>query len=107
MKKRTATVHRKTRETDIGIRLCLDGSGKSKIKTGIGFLDHMLELVAKHGKFDLEIKAKGDLNVDKHHTNEDVGISLGKAFTIALGKKEKIRRYGFFYVPMGEALARA
>lgn len=106
MKKRNAFYKRKTRETDIKIRLSLDGSGTARNHTGIGFLDHMLDLLAKHAKFDLEVKASGDLKVDKHHTNEDVGLSLGRALSAALGSKTKIRRYGFFYVPMGEALAR-
>lgn len=104
MKKRTATRKRKTKETDISIKLNIDGSGKYKIDTGIGFLDHMLELFSKHGLFDLEIKAKGDLKVDIHHTNEDVGICLGEVFKKALGDKKGIKRYGRERVPMDEAL---
>jgi imidazoleglycerol-phosphate dehydratase len=102
--KRIATIKRTTKETEITIKLNIDGSGKYKISTGIGFLDHMLELFAKHGLFDLEIKAKGDLKVDIHHTNEDVGISLGEAFKKALGDKKGIKRYGRERVPMDEAL---
>lgn len=104
--KRIAAVQRKTRETNIQVELNIDGSGRSRVKTGIGFLDHMLTLFAKHGMFDLEVKAKGDLEVDRHHTNEDVAITLGKAFAQALGDKAGISRYGFFYVPMGETLVR-
>jgi imidazoleglycerol-phosphate dehydratase len=103
---RKAQIKRKTKETDINVKLNIDGKGKAKIKTGIGFLDHMLELFAKHGLFDLEIKAKGDLKVDIHHTNEDIGISLGEAFKEALGNKEQIRRFGFASVPMDEALVK-
>lgn len=105
-KARRAKVKRKTKETDIQVSLNIDGQGKSKIDTGIGFLDHMLELFAKHGLFDLEIKAKGDLKVDIHHTNEDVGRLLGEAFNKALGKKVGIRRFGEKTVPMDEALVR-
>lgn len=105
-KERFAKFERKTRETDIAVKVRIDGSGESKISTGIGFLDHMLELFAKHGLFDIEIRAKGDLAVDSHHTNEDIAICLGQAFSKALGDKKGIRRFGFFYVPMGEALAR-
>lgn len=101
---RKAKVKRRTRETDILVALNVDGQGKSKIATGIGFLDHMLELFAKHGLFDLEIKARGDLEVDLHHTNEDIAICLGQAFNQALGKKEGIRRFGDKTVPMDEAL---
>ena len=101
---RKAKVKRRTKETDILIALNIDGQGKSKISTGIGFLDHMLELFAKHGLFDLEIRAKGDLQVDLHHTNEDIAICLGQAFNQALGKKEGIRRFGDKTVPMDEAL---
>ena len=104
MKKRVAEVRRKTVETDILIRLNVDGTGKRKIKTGMGFFDHMLDLFAKHGLFDLELKAKGDLHIDYHHTVEDVGISLGEAFKKALGDKAGIRRYGHFFVPMDETL---
>ncbi|UCB57677.1 MAG: imidazoleglycerol-phosphate dehydratase HisB [Candidatus Omnitrophota bacterium] len=103
-KARIAKVKRKTSETDIQITLNIDGVGKSKIDTGINFLNHMLELFAKHGLFDLEIKAKGDLEVDIHHTNEDIGICLGQAFNKALGKRMSIRRFGEKSVPMDEAL---
>lgn len=102
--KRVAIVKRKTKETDITVKLNIDGSGKYKVDTGIGFLDHMLELFAKHGLFDLEVKAKGDLKVDIHHTNEDVGIALGEAFKKALGDKKGIKRYGQAAVPMDESL---
>ncbi len=104
--KRIATLERKTKETQIMVSFNIDGSGEAKVKTGIGFLDHMLTLLAKHGMFDIAVRAKGDLHVDRHHTNEDVAICLGQAFAQALGNKEGIRRYGFFYLPMGEALAR-
>jgi len=105
MKKRTAIIKRKTRETDITVKLNVDGSGKSKINTGIGFLDHMLELFAFWGFFDLEIRAKGDLKVDIHHTNEDVGLVLGQAFKKALGDKKGIKRIGFASAPMEETVA--
>ena len=101
---RTAEIIRKTGETDIELRLDLDGTGKSEIKTGVGFLDHMLTLFAKHGRFDLEIKASGDTWVDGHHTTEDVGIALGEAFAKALGEKKGIVRYGSMILPMDEAL---
>jgi len=104
-KKRTGIIKRKTRETDITVKLNIDGSGKTKIDTGLGLLDHMLELFAFHGLFDLDIKAKGDLKVDIHHTNEDVGIVLGEAFKKALGKKEGIKRFGSSSVPMEEVVA--
>jgi len=103
---RVATVTRKTAETDIQLTLGLDGRGVGKIDTGIPFFDHMLTLFAKHGLFDLEVKAKGDVAVDYHHTVEDIGLVLGEAFKQALGAKTGIRRYGFFYLPMDEALAR-
>lgn len=106
MKKRKAKIVRKTKETDILMDLTVDGKGKSDVKTGIPFLDHMLTLFAKHGLFDLKIKAKGDIEVDIHHTNEDIGICLGQAFEKALGKKEGIRRFGEKTVPMDEALVR-
>lgn len=102
---RQATIERKTNETDVIVRLEIDGTGESKIDTGVGFFDHMLTLFAKHGLFDLEVTAKGDLEVDGHHTVEDVGICLGQAFSQALGNKESITRYGFFILPMDEALA--
>ncbi len=101
---RTSEITRKTKETDITLKLCLDG-GEVKIDTGIGFFDHMLNSFATHGGFGLEISAKGDLEVDGHHTVEDVGIVLGKAFDEALGDKGSIERFGSFYVPMDEALA--
>jgi len=106
MKKRTAVETRKTKETDITVKLNIDGAGKTKIDTGIGFLDHMLELFAFHGFFDLEIKAKGDFKVDIHHTNEDVGIVLGKAFKKALGEMKGIRRFGFAGVPMEQTVGK-
>jgi len=102
---RTATIERTTSETDITVRLNVDGTGESNIETGVGFFDHMLTLFAKHGLFDLDVSAKGDLQVDGHHTVEDVGICLGQAFKEALGTKEGIARYGFFILPMDEALA--
>jgi imidazoleglycerol-phosphate dehydratase len=103
---RTATVDRKTGETDISLTLSLDGSGVPDIRTGIPFFDHMLTLFARHGLFDLTVLAKGDIEVDYHHTVEDVGITLGQALAKALGDKAGIRRYGSAYVPMDEALAR-
>ncbi|MBN1493601.1 MAG: imidazoleglycerol-phosphate dehydratase HisB [Candidatus Omnitrophica bacterium] len=105
--KRKAVIKRKTRETDVMLKLTIDGVGKSKVATGVGFLDHMLTLFAKHGFFDLELKAKGDLAVDIHHTNEDIAISLGEVFQKALGTKKGIRRYGAAYIPMDDALVRA
>ena len=104
---RTATIHRVTKETDIRLRLALDGRGKSTISTGIRFFDHMLDLVARHGAFDLAIAAKGDLDVDQHHTVEDVGITLGEAVQRALGSKRGILRAGYFLMPMDETLAAA
>ena len=101
---RTATVCRKTAETDITLTLNLDGTGKGEIATGCGFLDHMLTLLARHGRFDLEITCKGDTWVDDHHTVEDVGIALGQAFAQALGNKKGINRYGDRILPMDEAL---
>jgi len=105
MKTRQAQIKRKTRETDINIQLNLDGKGSSRIHSGIGFFDHMLELFARHGLFDLTLSAKGDLEVDCHHTVEDIGICLGQAFAKALGGKRGIRRYGAATIPMDEALA--
>src|SRR5260370_10450308 len=102
---RTATVHRKTNETDIHLQLNLDGRGKARIATGIRFFDHMRELVARHGAFDLRVDARGDLDVDQHHTVEDVGISLGEAVTQALGNRRGINRAGYFVMPMDETLA--
>ena len=104
---RTATIHRKTNETDIRLKMNLDGRGKSRVATGIRFFDHMLDLVARHGAFDLEITAKGDLDVDQHHTVEDVGIALGEAVMKALGSKRGILRAGYFLMPMDETLAAA
>ena len=103
---RIATVHRKTAETDIALTLAIDGRGNAKIETGVPFFDHMLTLFAKHGLFDLEVMAKGDVAVDYHHTVEDVGLVLGQAFKEALGEKIGIKRYGFFILPMDESLAR-
>jgi len=104
---RKAEVTRNTNETRIGVKLNLDGSGKSSIVTGVPFLDHMLEQVARHGVFDLEVSANGDLKIDAHHTVEDVGIALGQAFAKAIGDKKGVRRYGHAYVPLDEALSRA
>ena len=101
---RTATINRKTAETDIALTLNLDGSGKSEIDTGVGFLDHMLTLFASHGRFDLTVKCNGDTYVDDHHSVEDIGISLGKAFFEALGDKRGIHRYGDTVLPMDETL---
>ena len=106
MSKREAQVTRNTLETQITVKLDLDGTGKSSLSTGIGFFDHMLDQVARHGMIDLEIAARGDLHVDAHHTVEDVGITLGQAFTRAVGDKKGIRRYGHAYVPLDEALSR-
>ena len=103
---REAVVDRSTTETSIQIRLNLDGKGASKIHSGIPFFDHMLTLFARHGLFDLELDAKGDIEVDFHHTVEDAGITLGQALAKAVGAKEGIKRYGFFYVPMDESLVR-
>ena len=101
---RTARIQRETNETQIQLVLNLDGTGISKIQTGVGFLDHMLELLAKHGVLDLEVQATGDLHVDQHHTVEDVGICLGQACREAVGDKSGIRRYGHFTLPMEETL---
>lgn len=101
---RTASVERRTQETDIRLSINLDGAGQSQIATGVGFLDHMLTLFARHGAFDLEVAARGDLHVDQHHTVEDVGICLGQAVRSALGDKTGIRRYGHFTLPMEETL---
>jgi imidazoleglycerol phosphate dehydratase HisB len=102
-----ATVHRKTNETNISVTLKIDGTGRREIKTPLGFLNHMLDLFAKHGLFDLSIKAQGDMHIDEHHTVEDIGIVLGEAFAKALDDKRGIARYGFFILPMDEALATA
>jgi len=104
---RSASIHRKTKETDIRLRLLIDGRGQSKISTGIRFFDHMLDLVARHGAFDFAIAAKGDLDVDQHHTVEDVGIAFGEAVQKALGSKKGILRAGYFLMPMDETLAAA
>ena len=107
MKHRTASVERKTRETQIGISLDLDGTGRASVSTGVGFLDHMLELFAKHSLADLDVSCEGDLRVDYHHTVEDLGLALGTAFDSALGDRKGIRRYGFFLLPMDESLGQA
>jgi imidazoleglycerol-phosphate dehydratase len=104
---RKARIHRPTKETDIVAVLTIDGRGRYKISTGIRFFDHMLELFAHHGGFDLEVKARGDLDVDQHHTVEDVGIVLGQAFDKALGNKKGILRAGYFLMPMDETLGMA
>jgi imidazoleglycerol-phosphate dehydratase len=106
MSARTAQVKRDTLETRIEVNLNLDGSGNSQLETGVPFLEHMLDQVARHGLLDLTIKAKGDLHIDAHHTVEDVGITLGQAFDQALADKKGIRRYGHAYVPLDEALSR-
>ena len=103
---RTAEVSRNTAETRITVRLNLDGTGQASLHTGIGFFDHMLEQIARHGLIDLEVHADGDLHIDGHHTVEDVGITIGQAFARAVGDKKGIRRYGHAYVPLDEALAR-
>ncbi len=105
MVSRTASLTRKTKETTITLKLELDGSGQYRINSSVGFLDHMLSLLVAHGRFDLELKAEGDLWVDQHHTVEDIGICLGQVFSKALGNRESIRRYGQQLVPMDEALA--
>ena len=104
---RKAQLHRTTKETDILLRLNLDGQGKAKISTGIRFFDHMLEQIARHGGLDMELKAKGDLDVDQHHTVEDVGIALGEAVKQSLGTKRGILRSGYFLMPMDDCLAAA
>lgn len=103
---RIAEINRKTKETDIFIKINLDGSGEAKLDTGIGFFNHMLEQIARHGLIDLEISCKGDLEVDFHHSVEDVGIALGSCFLEALGDKRGILRYGYAYTPLDEALSR-
>ena len=103
---RTATVTRNTLETQITITLNLDGTGATKLNTGVPFLDHMLDQIARHGLIDLDISASGDLHIDAHHTVEDTGITLGQAFALALGDKKGLRRYGHAYVPLDEALSR-
>jgi imidazoleglycerol-phosphate dehydratase len=104
---RRAEIRRKTKETDIGVTLAIDGSGKSKVATGLPFLDHMLELFARHGLFDLEVWCNGDLEIDDHHSVEDIAICLGQAFIQALADKSGIARYGSSVVPMDEALCRS
>ncbi len=103
---RQASITRKTRETDIAVEIDLDGTGKADIATGIGFLDHMLDQLARHGLFDIQVKAEGDLHIDMHHTTEDTGIAIGQAVARALGDKRGIRRYAHAYLPMDEALTR-
>lgn len=106
MNERTATVQRDTLETQITISINLDGSGKARFKTDLPFLDHMLEQIARHGMIDMELEAHGDLEIDAHHTVEDIGITLGQAFNKAIGDKKGITRYGHAYVPLDEALSR-
>ena len=103
---RTAKVNRNTLETQITVSINLDGTGISSFNTGLGFLDHMLDQIARHGMMDIEVSAKGDLHIDAHHTVEDIGITLGQAFAQAVGDKKGIRRYGHAYVPLDEALSR-
>ncbi len=103
---RTASVTRNTLETQISVSVNLDGSGTSKLATGVPFLDHMIDQIARHGMIDLDISAKGDLHIDAHHTVEDIGITLGQAVAKALGDKKGVRRYGHAYVPLDEALSR-
>jgi len=107
MRKRRATVQRTTRETEITVALTLEGRGRARARTGIGFFDHMLEAMAMHGGFDLDLRCRGDLHVDQHHTVEDCGLVLGQAFAQALGGRRGIARAGFFLMPMDEALAMA
>jgi imidazoleglycerol-phosphate dehydratase len=106
MKQRTAEVNRNTAETQITVKVNLDGSGQARLHTGIGFFDHMLDQIARHGMLDLEVQASGDLHIDGHHTVEDVGIAFGQAVYQAVGDKKGIRRYGHAYVPLDEALSR-
>jgi len=106
MTQRTAEVRRDTKETQIVVRINLDGTGQSELSTGIGFFDHMLDQIARHGLIDLHIQATGDLHIDGHHTVEDVGIALGQAVAIAVGDKKGLRRYGHAFVPLDEALSR-
>ena len=103
---RQAQVTRNTQETRISVQLNLDGTGRSELSTGIGFFDHMLDQIARHGLIDLKVKAEGDLHIDGHHTVEDVGIAIGQALAQAIGDKKGIRRYGHAYVPLDEALSR-
>ena len=106
MRARRAEVNRKTRETEVRLGLNIDGHGRARVKTGVGFLDHMLVSLARHARFDLELRGRGDLHVDAHHTVEDVGIALGEALLAALGSKRGIVRFGQAYVPLDEALSR-
>ena len=103
---RSAQITRNTLETQITVSINLDGTGVSQLNTGLGFLDHMLDQIARHGMMDIEVSASGDLHIDAHHTVEDIGITLGQAFTKAIGDKKGIRRYGHAYVPLDEALSR-
>lgn len=103
---RTASVQRDTLETQIRVSINLDGTGQAKFASGVPFLDHMLDQIARHGLFDIEVEAKGDLHIDAHHTVEDIGITLGQAFAKAVGDKKGVRRYGHAYVPLDEALSR-
>jgi len=103
---RTSTIERNTLETQITVKIDLDGTGKANFNTGVPFLEHMLDQVARHGLFDLDIQAKGDLHIDAHHTVEDIGITLGQAMSAAIGDKKGIKRYGHAYVPLDEALSR-
>ena len=103
---RAATLERNTKETQIRVRINLDGTGEARLHTGIGFFDHMLDQIARHGLIDLEVDAQGDLHIDGHHTVEDVGITLGQAFAQAVGDKKGLTRYGHSYVPLDEALSR-
>ena len=107
MTPRSSTIDRKTNETEISLKLGLDGTGSSNIQTGLGFLDHMLDALARHGRFDLDLRCKGDLHVDDHHTAEDCGLALGAAIKEALGDRVGIERFGSAYAPLDEALARA
>lgn len=106
MSDRKASISRNTLETKVKISINLDGTGKSSLQTGVAFLDHMLDQVARHGMIDIDVEAMGDLDIDAHHTVEDIGITLGKAFSEAIGDKKGIRRYGHAYVPLDEALSR-
>jgi imidazoleglycerol-phosphate dehydratase len=103
---RIAEISRNTSETQIRVAINIDGSGKQKLNTGVPFFDHMLDQIARHGMIDLEVEAKGDLHIDAHHTVEDIGITLGQAFAKAMGNRTGIRRYGYAYVPLDEALSR-
>jgi len=103
---RTASLERSTNETQIAVEINLDGTGRAELATGVPFLDHMLDQVARHGMFDLTVRAKGDLHIDGHHTVEDIGITIGQAFRAAVGDKKGIVRYGYAYVPLDEALSR-